>query len=72
MSKQPPKIITPKDRLYIQDILGMAKVNVKKANDYLNSVTDVEVSKEIASFCETLLSHYEDLFSLLQEEVGNG
>lgn len=65
------KGMTPKDRLYIQDILGMAKVNIKKANDYVGSVKDAEVSQEIASFCETLLEHYEDLLQLLEEGSRN-
>lgn len=68
MKKTPDMMITPKDRLYISDILGVANVYAKKCRAYQEIVKDEEVNLEIGEFHDTLTSQYDELLQLLEEE----
>lgn len=68
MRKTPDKMITPKDRLYISDILGIAKVYAKKCKMYQQAVCDEDVFLELGEFHDTLTNQYDELLSLLEEE----
>ena len=69
MKKTPDMMITPKDRLYISDILGVANVYAKKCRAYQEIVKDEEVNLEIGEFHDTLTSQYDELLQLLEEET---
>lgn len=69
MKKSPDMMITPKDRLYISDILGVANVYAKKCRAYQEIVKDEEVNLEIGEFHDTLTSQYDELLQLLEEET---
>ncbi len=68
MRKVPDMMITPKDRLYISDILGIANVYAKKCNAYQQLVTDEDVYLELGEFHDILTSQYDELLQLLEEE----
>lgn len=68
MKKLPDMMITPKDRLYISDILGIANVYAKKCKAYQQQVTDEDVFLEIGEFHDTLTCQYDELLELLEEE----
>lgn len=68
MKNKPQMMITPKDRLYITDILNMANVYAKKCKEYEMNATDKEVVSMINEFHSTLCSHYDELLDLLKEE----
>ena len=68
MRKTPGMMITPKDRLYISDILGVANVYAKKCKAYQELAKDEEVYLELAQFHDTLTEQYDELLQLLEEE----
>lgn len=68
MKKAPGMMTTPKDRLYISDILGVANVYAKKCKAYQELVTDEDVYLELGEFHDTLTSQYDELLQLLEEE----
>lgn len=68
MKKAPNMMITPKDRLYISDILGMANVYAKKCKAYQQMTTDEDVFLELGEFHDVLLAQYDELLQLLEDE----
>ena len=68
MRKTPGMMITPKDRLYISDILGVTNVYAKKCKAYQQLVNDEDVCLEIGEFHDTLKEQYDELLQLLEEE----
>ncbi len=64
--KQSPFIITPKDLLYFDDILNHTAVFLKKLKCYKSLVNNKQVGELLNSVEGTLLSHYDELLSILE------
>ena len=68
MQQPPTNVLTPKDCLYIEDILNHSLNLVKKTNLYFEMSTDPDVRDLLEDLNVLLCAQYEDLLSLLEGE----
>jgi len=66
--QQPEAVLTPKDCLYIEDILNHSLNLVKKTNLYFEMSTDQDVKDLLEDLNVLLCAQYEDLVGLLEGE----
>lgn len=64
--QQPPTVLTPKDCLYIEDILNQSLNLVKKTNLYFEMSTDQDVKDLLEDLNVLLCAQYEDLLNLME------
>lgn len=60
--------LTPKDCLYIEDILNHSLELVKKTNLYYEMSTDEDVKSLLEDLNILLCAQYEDLLGLMEDE----
>ncbi len=65
---QQPTGLTPKDCLYIEDILNQSLNLVKKTNYYFEMSKDQEVKDLLEDINVLLTAQYEDLLNLMEGE----
>ncbi|HHU59973.1 TPA: hypothetical protein GXZ34_03530 [bacterium] len=63
-----PNILSPKDCLYIGDILTNTLTVAKKCNLYQEMATDSTVKELIEDMRVLLTAQYEDLVGILEDE----
>jgi len=66
--QQPQTTLTPKDCLYIEDILNHSLNLVKKTNLYFEMSTDEDVKNLLEDLNILLCAQYEDLLGLMEGE----
>lgn len=66
--QQPPTVLTPKDCLYIEDILNHSLNLVKKTNLYFEMSKDTDVKDLLEDLNVLLCAQYEDLVGLMEGE----
>lgn len=66
--QQPPTVLTPKDCLYIEDILNHSLNLVKKTNLYFEMSKDQDVKDLLEDLNVLLCAQYEDLVGLMEGE----
>jgi len=64
--KEPPYLISPKDLLYLEDLLSHILVFAKKCKHYKTLVNNQQVKEQISSVEEMLTSHYDELIDVLE------
>lgn len=61
------KIITPKDTMYLSDLLALSKLNAKKAHLYHQDCTDEDVKKKIKDIECIFVDGYDELLEMLED-----
>ena len=64
--KEPPKMISPKDCLYFQDLLGYTITFNKKLVHYQTLVSNPKVLSKLKELEFTLTNQYDDLLALME------
>lgn len=64
--KEPPYMITPKDLLYLEDLLSHILVFNKKCKHYLTLVNNQQVHDQISQVENMLATTYDELLSILE------
>ena len=65
MNKQPPKMFTGKDCLYIADILEATLTFAKKAKFYAKNVQNAKLRREFYNLEKELSSEYDTLLKVI-------
>jgi hypothetical protein len=63
--KEPPFLISPKDLLYLEDLLSHILVFDKKCKHYLSLVNNQQVHNHIVQVENMLATTYDELLSIL-------
>ena len=59
--------MTPKDRMYLSDLLNLTLVNAKKAHLYCEMAAEDDVKKKIKSIEGIFVQSYDGLLELLED-----
>ncbi len=64
--KSVPNIISTKDLSYLEDMLNWNYVLIKKINNYINEVKDIDVKKLLEKCSKDLKKNYNDILNTLE------
>lgn len=64
--KEPPWMISPKDLLYLEDLLSHTLVFVKKCKHYITLVNNNDVKEHLEKVSDLLTNQYDELIEILE------
>ncbi len=64
--KQPPYMITPKDRLYLEDLLNQTLLAAKKIEYYQTLAKNQSIVTTLEDVENVLTTHYDDLLLIME------
>lgn len=64
--KQPPYMITAKDRLYLEDLLNHTLTSAKKINHYRTLAKNQALIALLEDVENLLTAHYDDLLMIME------
>ena len=64
--KEPPFLISPKDLLYLEDLLSHILVFAKKCNYYQTLVNNKDVCTQIKQVEDLLFNQYDELLLIME------
>lgn len=63
--KQPPKMLTPKDCLYLEDLMNVTLTFSKKAKHYSSLAEKKQIQDMLQATERKFSTHYEKLLSII-------
>lgn len=65
--KQPPKMLTPKDCLYLEDLMNVTVALFKKCNLYMNLTEDRQIKTILQSLSKKMSNEANIILSIIGE-----